>query len=61
MTQDKRPYVGIIFKCCSVYARIYRNAAGTAYEGRCPSCGRPIRIAVAPRGTRQRFFTAHPH
>ena len=53
-----RPFIGVHFRCCNAYARIYRNAGGTAYEGRCPRCLRPIRALVGPGGTTQRLFEA---
>ncbi len=57
-TLRNRPWLAVHFKCCQVYTRIYRNAAGTAYEGRCPRCGAPVNATVGPGGTRNRFFTA---
>ena len=53
-----RPWIAVRWECCSAYSRIYRNAAGTAYEGRCPRCRRPVRVRVGPGGTDHRFFTA---
>jgi len=39
-----------------VYGRIYANAGGTAYEGRCPRCLHPIRVRIdAQSGVDTRF------
>ncbi len=53
-----RPYIGVHFKCCHVYARIYLNRDGTAFAGHCPKCARPMRVKVSPRGEKSRFWTA---
>ena len=53
-----RPWIAVRWECCSAYSRIYRNARGTAYEGRCPRCLRPVQVRIAPGGTDHRFFTA---
>lgn len=59
-TRDERgrTYVGILFDCCGVYARIYRNKAGTHYTGYCPRCMRSIRLKIGEGGTNQRIFRA---
>lgn len=54
-----KPWLGILFTCCGVYARIYKNHAGRKYVGRCPKCGAPLEVRVGPGGTHQRFFAAH--
>ncbi|MBI1825487.1 MAG: hypothetical protein HY287_10030 [Planctomycetes bacterium] len=57
-SDGKRPWVGVRFDCCCVYTRVYRDADASAYEGRCPKCGRKVRLVVGPKGTRARFFAA---
>ncbi len=60
-TSSKRKFLGIIFTCCNVYGRLYKNKMGTAYVGRCPRCMRPIRVPINPdssNGTSRRFFRA---
>jgi len=53
-----RPWVGIRFDCCGAYTRVYRNLEGTAYQGRCPRCGRAVTLRVGEGGTSARFFVA---
>lgn len=55
---EKRRWLAVSWKCCSVYSRIYVNRKGTAYEGRCPKCGKPVRATIGPGGTTARFFEA---
>lgn len=54
-----RPFLGVQFACCSVYARIHQNPQGTAYMGHCPRCGRGVRIGIRAGGTDSRFFTVY--
>jgi hypothetical protein len=51
-------FLSIHFKCCNVYAPIYKNKTSTAYAGHCPRCQRPASIPISPTGTRARIFQA---
>lgn len=53
-----RPWLAISWRCCDVYSRVYRNRAGTHYEGNCPRCAKPVRVRIGPSGTHVRFFDA---
>jgi len=53
-----RPFIGVYFECCRVYARIYRQPNEKEYRGRCPSCLRAVRVRVGPEGTDARLFRA---
>jgi hypothetical protein len=53
-----RSYIGILFKCCGVYVRVYRRPEQNVYSGRCPNCLRPVRVRVGPEGTNSRIFRA---
>ncbi|MCP4631962.1 MAG: hypothetical protein GY855_03470 [candidate division Zixibacteria bacterium] len=55
---QNRSFIGINFRCCRVYSRIYKNKRGDAYLGWCPKCGMKIEIKVAPYGSNERFFVA---
>jgi hypothetical protein len=57
-TDVGRPFLSIHFKCCKVYSRIYRNAAGDAYVGHCPRCARALRVPIGPGGSQKRAFVA---
>lgn len=52
------PFLGIQFRCCHAYGRVYRNAAQTRYEGRCPGCGRLLTVPIGQGGSSRRFFRA---
>ncbi len=51
-----RPWLGVLFKCCHVYGRMYRDADGVRYTGRCPRCTAEVSARVGPGGTSQRIF-----
>ena len=53
-----RPFIGIWFRCCSVYQRIYRSPGADRYSGFCPRCLRRLEVLVGPDGTEERIFEA---
>lgn len=53
-----RPWLGIFFRCCHVYGRIYRAPDSAQYVGRCPRCLSEVRARVGPGGTSRRIFFA---
>ena len=53
-----RPHIGIIFKCCRIYSRIYLNKKGNAYVGWCPKCTAKMEVLISPYGSKNRFFFA---
>lgn len=53
-----RPFVGIQFDCCGVYARVYRQSDAREYVGRCPKCLAVVRLRVGRDGVSTRFFRA---
>ena len=53
---QNRPSIGVLFECHNVYVRIYRHHDGSHYAGRCPRCGRRVRLIVTEGGSNARFF-----
>ena len=54
----RRNFLGIHFRCCRVYGRLYRTPGEAEYRGRCPRCGAVLEVPVGEGGTGRRFFTA---
>ncbi|MDR0869176.1 MAG: hypothetical protein LBN39_00125 [Planctomycetaceae bacterium] len=57
--KEERRFIGVRFNCCGVYVRVYVNKDGTAYEGRCPKCYKPVKFKIGTGGTDNRFFDAY--
>ena len=60
MSAVPKPFLGVLFRCCGVYSRLYQNADGTCYAGRCPRCMHPVRVAIdAQKGVDARFIEVY--
>lgn len=55
---SRRAFIGVRFKCCRMYGRIYRDDEGRSFVGRCPKCGSFLTIPIGPGGSSSRFFDA---
>ena len=51
-----RPYLSVLFECCNLYQRVYRNPADPGYTARCPRCGLTATFPVGQSGTTSRTF-----
>lgn len=56
--REMRSFIGVHHMCCNAYSRAYINAVRDAFEGRCPNCGRRIRLAIGSGGSKARFWSA---
>lgn len=55
----ERPFLGVHFHCCQVYARVFMTADRSAYRGGCPRCGKPVVFRIGEGGTSHRFFEVY--
>ncbi len=53
-----RPWLSVMFACCSVYQRVYQTPDGSYYRGRCPKCSKTVSFKVGTGGTSVRQFIA---
>lgn len=54
----QKPYIGMNYKCCKLYQRIYINKEKTAFVGLCPKCGAKAEVKIDPKGESTKFFEA---
>lgn len=52
----ERPFLRVLFACCNVYLRVYRQPGAKYYAAACPRCGKSVRFAVGEGGTDARDF-----
>ncbi|UCE67711.1 MAG: hypothetical protein JSU85_06815 [Candidatus Zixiibacteriota bacterium] len=52
----KKEFIGVIFKCCNKYSRIYLDEEKSSFLGWCPKCGAKMEIRLSPYGSTSRFF-----
>ncbi|MCD6162515.1 MAG: hypothetical protein J7K40_08905 [candidate division Zixibacteria bacterium] len=58
VVRHRRPYIGVVFKCCNVYSRIYLSKNKTSFVGWCPKCGGKMVVEISPHGSKSKFFVA---
>ncbi len=58
-TAAPRPFLSVLFACCGVYQRLYRDPTGTFYAGHCPKCAKAVKFNVGRGGTSERHFVVH--
>jgi hypothetical protein len=58
---DQRPWIGVQFACCGIYARVYRRIDTHFYLVKCPHCGQKSTVRVAPGGVSSRLFRSITH
>jgi len=54
----KRPFIGMLFKCCNAYGRLYLNPKKKEFYGRCPKCGKAAVMKISSDGQKGNFFVA---
>ncbi|UCC80742.1 MAG: hypothetical protein JSW64_05125 [Candidatus Zixiibacteriota bacterium] len=55
-TKEKKEFIGVIFKCCKKYSRIYLDDEKSSFLGWCPKCGAKMEIRISPNGSNSKFF-----
>ena len=51
-------WIGVHMECCNIYMRILRRPTSRQYVGRCPKCGRSVRVRVGPEGVSSKLLRA---
>lgn len=54
--KEKKKFLGVHFKCCNIYVRVYKNRTEITYIGHCPRCGKKVIFPIKSMEQRHDFL-----